>query len=65
MITTALTWLLNHIPTTGLPVELTLVLTIAKAIVPILGYVGGFIAWYWSEVKSFDKGQGVVLSATW
>ncbi len=82
MISTALGWLVNHIPMTGLPVELLAVLTVAKALVPVIGrsnvsswlwafadtstgYIGGFIAWYWSTVKGFDKGQGFVLSATW
>ncbi|PVF98552.1 hypothetical protein CPB86DRAFT_732734 [Serendipita vermifera] len=65
IISTALGWLVNHIPTAGLPLELQAVLTVAKAIVPIIGYIGGFISWYWSSVKGFDKGQGVVLSATW
>jgi len=65
MLATALGWLVNHIPTTGLPVELLAVLTVAKALVPILGYIGGFLSWYWSAVTGYDNGQGVVLSATW
>ncbi|KAF8591042.1 hypothetical protein K439DRAFT_1328104 [Ramaria rubella] len=65
MITAALTWLVSHIPTTMLPPQLRTVVEVVKGIVPILGYVGGFIAWSWNTVQSFDKGQGVILSATW
>lgn len=39
MISTALGWLVNHIPTTGLPLELVAVLTVVKAIVPVIGMV--------------------------
>lgn len=65
MIATALGWLINNIPTALLPPPLKTAVTLLKAVVPILGYIGGFIAWSWQEVKSFDKGNGVVLSATW
>jgi hypothetical protein len=37
IISTALGWLVNHIPSAGLPLELQAVLTVAKAIVPIIG----------------------------
>ncbi len=37
IIATALGWLVNHIPTAGLPIELVAVLTVAKALVPIIG----------------------------
>jgi hypothetical protein len=37
MISTALGWLVNHIPTTGLPLELLAILTVAKALVPVIG----------------------------
>jgi len=40
MITTALTWLVNNVPTGGLPAPLAMVLTMLKAIVPIIGYLG-------------------------
>ncbi|KAG9042563.1 hypothetical protein FS837_010687 [Tulasnella sp. UAMH 9824] len=65
MIATALGWLINNIPVTSLPPPLIPAVVLLKAVVPITGYIGGFIAWSWSQVKSFDKGSGVVLSATW
>ncbi|KAG8902187.1 hypothetical protein FRB99_004793 [Tulasnella sp. 403] len=65
MITTAIGWLINNIPVAILPPPLRAAMTLLKGIVPFLGYIGGFIAWSWSEIKSFDKGHGVVLSATW
>jgi hypothetical protein len=64
LISTALQWILNHVPS-GLPLELMAVLTVLKAIAPIVGYIGAFISWSWGAIKGFDKGKGVVLSATW
>jgi len=37
MISTALGWLVNHIPTAAVPVELLPVLAVAKTLVPIIG----------------------------
>ncbi|KAL4073900.1 hypothetical protein J3A83DRAFT_4082738, partial [Scleroderma citrinum] len=66
MITTALKWLMDHIPMPLLPPQMRPAVIILRQLVPYLGYVGGFIAWSWSAVKSFDKaGYGVVLTATW
>ncbi|KIO31763.1 hypothetical protein M407DRAFT_124436 [Tulasnella calospora MUT 4182] len=65
MIAAALGWLIKNIPTTVLPPPLKTAVTLLKAVVPFLGYIGAFIAWSWSEIKTFDKGNGVVLSATW
>ncbi|KAG6332385.1 hypothetical protein ID866_6705 [Astraeus odoratus] len=65
MVTTALKWLMDHIPMPLLPPQMRPAVSILRRLVPYLGYVGGFIAWSWSAVKSFDKGYGVVLTATW
>ncbi|KAG8984126.1 hypothetical protein FRB93_006705 [Tulasnella sp. JGI-2019a] len=65
MVTAAIGWLINNIPMAMLPLPLQPAITLLKAVVPYLGYIGGFISWSWAEVKSFDKGNGVVLSATW
>ncbi|KAG2129830.1 uncharacterized protein EDB93DRAFT_1256106 [Suillus bovinus] len=65
MITTALKWLLDHLPISLMPPQLRTSMSILRRLVPYLGYIGGFIAWSWSAVKVFDKGYGVVLTATW
>lgn len=65
MITTALKWLLDHLPISLMPPQLRAPMTFLRRLVPYLGYIGGFIAWSWSAVKVFDKGYGVVLTATW
>ena len=65
MLTTALTWILNNIPDTVLPVSLRPALLLIKSLVPYLGYIGGFVAWSWSAIKGFDIGNGVTLTATW
>ncbi|CDW98996.1 hypothetical protein, partial [Sporisorium scitamineum] len=59
-----LTYILNNVPA-GLPASFAAVVTILKAIAPTTGYISTFIGWSWDTIKSFNKGQGVVLSATW
>ncbi|KAG2074634.1 hypothetical protein BDR04DRAFT_1092829 [Suillus decipiens] len=56
MITTALKWLLDHLPISLMPPQLRAPMTFLRRLVPYLGYIGGFIAWSWSAVKVFDKG---------
>lgn len=56
-------FILSNLPT--VPGPLAALLTVVKAIAPLTGYISTFIGWSWDEIKSFDKGQGIVLSATW
>ncbi|KIJ55591.1 hypothetical protein M422DRAFT_240201 [Sphaerobolus stellatus SS14] len=65
MIAAALTWLVSHIPLGMIPPQVRPVVAVAKEIVPLFSYVGAFIAWSWNTVKGFDKGNGVILTATW
>jgi len=65
IITTALQWLFSHVPLTLVPPQYRAGVLIAQRLVPYLGYIGGFVAWSWGGMKSFDKGQGIVLTATW
>ena len=48
-----------------LPPQFRPAMILARRLVPLLGCIGTFIAWSWGAVKAFDKGNGVVLSATW
>ena len=64
LINRCLTYMLNNVPA-GLPPAFAAVITILKAIAPTTGYISTFIGWSWDTIKSFNKGQGVVLSATW
>ncbi|KAF8556397.1 hypothetical protein OG21DRAFT_1483157 [Imleria badia] len=65
IITTALQWLMDHLPVSLLPPQMHPGVAILRHLVPYVGYMGGFIAWGWSAIRSFDKGYGVVLTATW
>lgn len=65
MITTALTWFFNNLPINSLPLALRPTLLLLQRIAPYLGYIGTFISWTWSTIKSYDKGSGVILTATW
>ncbi|EIN13855.1 hypothetical protein PUNSTDRAFT_79718 [Punctularia strigosozonata HHB-11173 SS5] len=65
MLTTALQWMVSRIPVNLVPVQFRPAAMILKRLIPYLGYLGGFIAWSWGGIKAFDKGHGVILSATW
>ncbi|KAJ7269322.1 hypothetical protein B0H12DRAFT_1229474 [Mycena haematopus] len=65
MITAALKWLLDKIPTMLFPPQIRPAIMVLKRLTPFLGYVGVFIAWSWTAIKARDKGHGVVLTATW
>lgn len=65
MITTALKWLLDRVPIKLFPPQFRPILMALKRLAPYLGYIGAFIAWSWGAIKSFDKGNGVILTATW
>lgn len=56
MVTSALKWLLNKIPTLFVPVQLRPALALLKRLGPVIGYVGVFVAWSWSRIKNHDKG---------
>lgn len=64
LINKCLNYILNNVPA-GLPASFAAVVTILKAIAPTTGYISTFIGWSWDTIKGFNKGQGVVLSATW
>ncbi|KAI0308355.1 hypothetical protein B0F90DRAFT_1807560 [Multifurca ochricompacta] len=65
IITTALQWLLGQVPLSVVPPQFRPGFLIAQRLVPYIGYIGGFVAWSWGAMKSFDKGYGIVLTATW
>lgn len=65
MITTALTWFFGHIPITALPPQIQPAILLLQKLVPFVGYIGTFISWSWSTIKSYDIGYGVYLTATW
>jgi hypothetical protein len=57
MITTALTWLLENLPIDMIPVTVRPVVMVLRRIVPFIGYIGAFIAWSITSIKSLDKGK--------
>lgn len=65
LLTSAFTWLLQNLPLASLPAPLAPAALLLKALVPLLGMIGTFISWGWKATVSFDRGNGVVLSATW
>ncbi|KAL5494640.1 hypothetical protein ACEPAI_101 [Sanghuangporus weigelae] len=65
LLTGALTWLVNNLPLSSLPPVLAPAVLLLKALIPLLGMIGSFVAWSWKATVSFDRGNGVVLSATW
>ncbi|UZJ52285.1 hypothetical protein CBS101457_001605 [Exobasidium rhododendri] len=61
----ALTAILNELSTLSIPVALQAAVAILRAITPSTAYIATFIGWSWTEIKTFDTGQGIELSATW
>ncbi|KAJ7105737.1 hypothetical protein C8R43DRAFT_1046124 [Mycena crocata] len=64
-ITAALTWFLANVNPASIPPPLLPAFLLLQKLGPYAGYIGTFIAWIWGTVKNADKGQGVVLTATW
>ncbi|PPQ99511.1 hypothetical protein CVT24_005301 [Panaeolus cyanescens] len=65
MITSALKWMLDKIPLMLIPAQFRPAVKMLKQLAPVVSYVGVFIAWSWDRIRSYDKGNGVVLTATW
>lgn len=65
MVTTALKWLLDRLPLMMVPPTLKPTVILLKRLSPLIGYIGVFIAWSWSRITTYDKGNGVMLTATW
>ncbi|KAH0591251.1 hypothetical protein H2248_001342 [Termitomyces sp. 'cryptogamus'] len=65
MITAALTWFLKKVPTMIIPAPMMPTVKVLRRLSPLLSYIGVFIAWSWTRISACDKGNGVVLSATW
>ncbi|KAF5385215.1 hypothetical protein D9615_001114 [Tricholomella constricta] len=65
MITTALGWFLRQVPMMILPPQVKPAVKVLRRLSPLLGYIGVFIAWSWTRISACDKGNGVVLTATW
>ncbi|KAF9469751.1 hypothetical protein BDZ94DRAFT_1243174 [Collybia nuda] len=65
MITAALQWFLNKIPLTMMPPQVRGAAVLLRRLLPLVGYIGVFIAWSWTRISARDKGNGVVLTATW
>ncbi|KIM45655.1 hypothetical protein M413DRAFT_345134 [Hebeloma cylindrosporum] len=61
MITAALTWIFNNLPVNALPPAVRPAAILLQRIVPYLGYIGTFISWSWSTIKSYDVGGSFQL----
>ncbi|KAF7359428.1 hypothetical protein MSAN_01285400 [Mycena sanguinolenta] len=64
-ITAVLTWFLAHVDTSSIPPPLLPAFLVLQKLGPYAGYIGTFISWIWGTVTNADKGNGVVLTATW
>ena len=62
LLTTALKWLLDHIPAAAVPLQMRPALPLLRRIIPYTGYLGAFVAWSWDAIRSFDKGASLTKS---
>ncbi|KAJ7610951.1 hypothetical protein FB45DRAFT_1066122 [Roridomyces roridus] len=65
MIAASLKWMLDRVPLVAIPLQFRPAMRVLKRLTPYLGYIGVFVAWSWNAIKARDKGDGVVLTATW
>ena len=57
--------MVENIPLSLLPPPLAPAALLLKGLIPVVGAIGTFIAWSWKAIVMFDRGRGVVLSASW
>lgn len=57
MVTSALKGLLNKVPKMLVPAQFRPALAMMQRLGPVVGFIGVFIAWSWSRIKSHDKGK--------
>ncbi|RDB28458.1 hypothetical protein Hypma_016030 [Hypsizygus marmoreus] len=67
MFAAALQWFLKSIPMvlTVMPPQMRAPVKLLTTLTPLVAYIGVFVAWSWTRIRKCDKGNGVVLSATW
>ncbi|KAL6304780.1 hypothetical protein BKA93DRAFT_732221 [Sparassis latifolia] len=65
LLTAALKWILDRVPLIAVPLQMRPAFKLLAHLVPYLVYIGSFVAWSWAAIKGFDKGNGVILTATW
>ncbi|CAK5279401.1 unnamed protein product [Mycena citricolor] len=63
-ITAALTWFLANISASIVPAPLLPIFLLIQKLGPYVGYVGTFIAWIWSTVKSYDQDRRTIASTS-
>ncbi|KAJ7090396.1 hypothetical protein B0H15DRAFT_263552 [Mycena belliarum] len=64
-LTAALTWFFSNLPITAFPPPLQPAMLLLQRLTPVTSYIGTFISWSWSTIRGFDRGHGVILTATW
>ncbi|KAJ7118848.1 hypothetical protein C8R44DRAFT_575099, partial [Mycena epipterygia] len=64
-ITAALTWFFSNLPVSAFPPPVQPAILLLQRLVPFVSYIGTFISWSWSTIRGFDRGHGVILTATW
>ncbi|KAF7323204.1 hypothetical protein HMN09_00101000 [Mycena chlorophos] len=65
LITSALTWFFSNLPLASFPPPMQPAILLLQRLVPLVSYLGTFISWSWGAIRSFDKGHGIILTATW
>lgn len=57
--------LVAAIPLLGIAFIPPAALAISAGISPVIGYIASFVQFSWDELKKLDKGNGIILTATW
>ncbi|KAJ7778649.1 hypothetical protein DFH07DRAFT_730618 [Mycena maculata] len=64
-VSVALTWFFTNLPISTFPPPVQPAMILLQRLVPFVSYIGTFISWSWSTIRGFDRGHGVILTATW
>ncbi|KAJ6497150.1 hypothetical protein C8R47DRAFT_925805, partial [Mycena vitilis] len=64
-ITAALSWFFSNLPISTFPPPVQPAMILLQRLIPLGSYLGTFISWSWSTIRAFDRGHGVILTATW
>ncbi|KAJ7649177.1 hypothetical protein B0H17DRAFT_1022494 [Mycena rosella] len=64
-LTAALTWFFSNLPIAAFPPPLQPAMLLLQRLIPFGSYIGTFVSWSWGTIRGFDRGHGVILTATW
>ncbi|KAJ7671028.1 hypothetical protein B0H17DRAFT_1209175 [Mycena rosella] len=60
-----LTWFFNNLPIAAFPLPLQPAMLLLQCLILFVSYISTFVSWSWGTICGFDRGHGMILTATW